>query len=72
MIDQEVERDGEPIPSQQGQQFRLSEEQKKKINLIYVNMGHISNAQMLSLLKAAGAKPEVLQFVQRKFSCEQC
>lgn len=72
MIDQEVERDGEPIPSQQGQLLRLSEEQKKKINLIHVNMGHISNAQMLSLLKAAGAKPEVLQFVKHKFSCEQC
>ena len=50
----------------------LSEEQKKKINLIHVNMGHISNAQMMSLLKAAGAKPEVLQYVKHRFSCEQC
>ena len=50
----------------------LSEEQKKKIQLMHLNMGHLSKEQMLSMLKAAGAREGVLKFVKEKFECSYC
>ena len=70
MLDQEVESAGRPLSSPQ--EVNLTEEQKRKINLVHVNMGHISVSQMLSLFKAAGAKPEVMRFIKHRFNCEQC
>ncbi|CAK9083538.1 Retrovirus-related Pol polyprotein from transposon RE2 (Retro element 2) (AtRE2) [Includes: Protease RE2 [Durusdinium trenchii] len=51
---------------------QLTEEQKKKITLMHLNMGHLSKDQMLAMLKAAGAKEGVLRYVKDKFRCEHC
>ena len=50
----------------------LTRQQKDKVNLLHTNLGHLPRDRMLSLLKAAGALPEVLDYVKKDFSCEQC
>ena len=52
-------------------QDKLTSDQKKKINQVHANLGHISRQQMLSLFKAAGAKDNVMRYVKDEFSCEQ-
>ena len=53
-------------------QNKLTAEQKKKVNQVHANLGHISKQQMLALFKAAGAKDSVMRFIRDEFSCEQC
>ena len=50
----------------------LTPEQKKKIQLMHLNMGHLPKEQMLSMLKAAGAKEGVMKYVKDSFNCEHC
>ncbi|CAK9058244.1 Retrovirus-related Pol polyprotein from transposon RE2 (Retro element 2) (AtRE2) [Includes: Protease RE2 [Durusdinium trenchii] len=47
----------------------LTPEQKKKIQLMHLNMGHLPKEQMLSMLKAAGAKEGVMKYVKDSFNC---
>ena len=71
--DRSLEESGAPLRSGNSDELpSLTEDQKKKINAVHVNMGHIAVPQMLSLFKAAGAKPEVLKFIKHRFNCEQC
>ena len=39
---------------------------------LHENMGHLSNDRMIVMLKAAGAKEDVMEFVKKRFSCELC
>lgn len=52
----------------------LSSEQKRKVNMVHVNLGHISRQQMLSLslFKAAGANDEDMRFVRDEYQCDHC
>ena len=36
------------------------------------NMGHLSQDGMIAMLRAAGAKDEVLAYVRREFRCDVC
>jgi len=69
-LDKEIEKGGEKLPTSSSS--TLTELQKKKIQLVHTNMGHLPREQMLILLKAAGAKPEVLEYVKDRFGCEAC
>ena len=72
-LDQEVERGGGQEPTSQVPQGRdLTTLEKKKVHLVHTNMGHLPREQMLLLLKAAGAKPEVMEYVKHRFGCEHC
>ena len=79
MDEEEVEIGGEdmvqpraPGTIQRDLSIDLTEEQKRKVELMHNNMGHISREQMLSMLKAAGAKEGVLKYVKDKFHCPSC
>ena len=81
MLDEELEASNLPSPPQSttrsaevesADRLTLSAEQKKKVNLLHVNLGHLPRDRMLSLLRAAGALPAVLDYVKNQFSCEQC
>ena len=50
----------------------LTVEQKKKIELLHCNMGHLSRDQMLLTLRAANAKEGVLKYVRDRFQCSSC
>ena len=67
-LDREVERENVVNPGR----ATISDIQKKKVQLVHTNMGHLPRDQMLLLLKAAGAKPEVLEYVKSTFGCEAC
>ena len=45
-------------------------EQKRKV--MQNNMGHLSRDKMMALLKASGAKAEVMKYTQDEFECEAC
>ena len=51
---------------------QISSQEKEKVRLLHNNMGHLPKPQMLSLLKAAGGKNQVLRYVQDEFHCHQC
>ena len=44
----------------------------KLVAKLHENMGHLSNDRMIVMLKAAGAKEDVMEFVKKRFSCELC
>ena len=75
-LDAEVERADIRNPSTpahpQAINASLSEEQKRKVTQVHINMGHLPRDQLLLLLKASGAKSNVLEFVKHQFSCESC
>lgn len=50
----------------------ISSQEKEKIRLLHNNMGHLPKPQMLSLMKAAGGKPQVLKYIKDEFHCHQC
>jgi len=50
----------------------LSPQQKEMLHRLHCNMGHAPRAQLLMMLKAAGAKDSVLKHVQEEFQCDQC
>ena len=79
LIDEEGEEglDLDPQPRtpgtlQRDQSEVLSEEQKKKVMLMHLNMGHLPRDKMLTMLKAAGAREGVLCYVKNTFSCGHC
>ena len=75
MLDEEITADNQSnrnTSSLDSSQDRLTSEQKKKVNLLHTNLGHLPRERMLSLLRAAGALPAVLHYVKTEFSCEQC
>ena len=50
----------------------LTREQKAAIEKLHVNISHPNVTQFLRVLKAAGAKPEILNYVAKEFRCAQC
>ena len=70
--DEETDALEDGVAAVQARLEPLSAEEKRKVTSVHVNMGHLPREQMLALLKAAGAKPKVLQFVKEHFTCNQC
>ena len=50
----------------------LSSEDRERVRRVHVNMGHLPKDKMLALLKAAGARPEVMRYVKDTFQCGHC
>ena len=44
----------------------------KLIEKLHVNMGHLSRDRMVVMLRAAGAREDVLEFMRKRFGCELC
>jgi len=51
---------------------KITTKQKDTIYKLHVNTGHLPVPQMLAMLKAAGARDEVRDFVKNEFHCLQC
>ena len=50
----------------------ISPRQRDLVNKLHVSMGHLPRDQMLAMLKAAGARDEVRQYVKEEYKCLQC
>lgn len=50
----------------------LSSDDRERVRRVHVNMGHLPKDKMLALLKAAGARPEVMRYVKDTFQCGHC
>eukprot|EP00435_Cladocopium_sp_Y103_P074255 s37_g47.t1 len=50
----------------------ISSRQKEMIFKLHANTGHLPVNQMLAMLKAAGARDEVMKYVKDEFHCVQC
>ena len=48
---------------------KITTKQKDTIYKLHVNTGHLPVPQMLAMLKAAGARDEVRDFVKNEFHC---
>lgn len=51
---------------------KITDKQKNLIHKLHVNTGHLPVPQMLAMLKAAGARDEIREFVKNEFHCIQC
>ena len=51
---------------------RPTETQIKMVNQYHRNLGHPSRREFLKVLKAAHAKPAVLEYVRREYRCADC
>ena len=51
---------------------RREREVKALVEKLHLNLGHLSKERMVVMLKAAGARDDVLDFVQKRFECEMC
>ena len=60
-------------PSPAGKpEVTITKRQKEMVAKLHVNLGHLPIEQMLSMLKAAGAKDEVREYVKSSFRCDVC
>ena len=50
----------------------LSKDEKEMVMRLHVNLGHLPTDRMLMMLKAANAKPKVMQHVRDEMSCDVC
>ena len=51
---------------------RPTETQIKLVDQYHRNLGHLSRREFLKVLKAAHAKPAVLEHVRREYRCADC
>lgn len=50
----------------------VTEEDKKKVAKMHVNLGHPEKSSFLRFLRAGRIREEVLRWVNKEFRCEQC
>ena len=50
----------------------VTNKQKDLLYKLHVNTGHLPVPQMLAMLKAAGARDEIREYVKNEFHCLQC
>ncbi|CAE7555010.1 SRR1, partial [Symbiodinium sp. CCMP2456] len=73
--DDEDSEEPRPFPEEPEESVspgRRDREIRALVDKIHVNMAHLPKERMLVMLRAAGAKPEVLEYVKNRFSCETC
>ena len=67
--DEQEEDSGLDEDEQPAEQQRPTETQIKMVNQYHRNLGHPSRREFLKVLKAAHAKPAVLEYVRREYRC---
>jgi len=50
----------------------LSKDEKEMVMRLHVNLDHLPTDRMLMMLKAANAKPKVMQYVRDEMACDVC
>ena len=55
-----------------GNQAKRAREVARLVEKLHLNLGHLSKERMVVMLKAAGAREDVLEYVQKQFECETC
>ena len=71
--DEEREEDSGLEEEEQPAEYQLpTEMQIKMVNQYHRNLGHPSRREFLKVLKAAHAKPAVLEYVRREYRCADC
>eukprot|EP00435_Cladocopium_sp_Y103_P028637 s478_g7.t1 len=74
---EEGEEDDEEVndaegPRPEAEIPRISESQKRLIHRVHINTGHPPKERFLRALRAAGALPQVLHYVQNEYQCDDC
>ncbi|CAE7224945.1 RE2 [Symbiodinium sp. CCMP2592] len=79
---EELDQDGNAgagvgsFPPEEGeglaQQAHRDKEVAKLVEKLHLNLGHLSKDRMMVMLKAAGAREDVLEYVAKRFECEMC
>ena len=64
--------DPERAQASESQVQRITSDQIRLLHKMHNNMGHLPREQMMIVLKAAGCKAHVLEYVRDHFSCEVC
>ena len=70
--DEQEEDSGLDEDEQPAEHQRPTETQIKMVNQYHRNLGHPSRREFLKVLKAAHAKPVVLEYVRREYRCADC
>ena len=70
--DEQEEDSGLDEDEQPAEHQRPTETQIKMVNQYHRNRGHTSRREFLTVLKAAHAKPVVLEYVRREYRCADC
>ena len=70
--DEQEEDSGLDEDEQPAEHQRPTETQIKMVNQYHRNLGHPSRREFLKVLKAAHAKPVVLECVRREYRCADC
>ena len=52
--------------------FDLSIQEKRALLRSHVNLGHPGRAEFVRILKGAGCRSDIIQYVQREFKCAGC
>ena len=52
--------------------YELSVQEQRAVLRSHVNLGHPGRAEFVRLLKAAGCRNDIIQYVQREFRCAGC
>ena len=51
---------------------KITERQKHVVKQVRRHMGHLTEEDLVRVLKSGGALPEVVRYVQDEFKCEEC
>ena len=70
--DEEAEQESGEVTAVPENCPSLTEAQKRLVKRIHINTGHPPRDRLLRALRAAGALPQILKYVQQEFSCEDC
>ena len=71
-LDEADTEEGDLHQSASAEPPRVSESQKRLVHRIHVNTGHPPKDRFLRALRAAGALPQVLHYVQKEYQCDDC
>ena len=72
--EEEAESEGEEEKEEQGGQVKrgVSEEDKRKLKKLHVNLGHPSREDFTRALRLARAREEIWRYAQKEFKCDVC
>ena len=61
-----------PDTSNYAEGFDLSAQEKRALLRSHINLGHPGRAEFVRILKGAGCRSDIIQYVQREFKCAGC
>ena len=71
-LDPERLGDEPPTGSQSKERKEATESQKRLVQKLHVNLGHPPRERLLRALRAAGALPQILDYVRKEHVCDDC